>query len=58
MNPGAGVASLAVTYRHEVMLAEAGRREPGHLVRLNSGLEDPDDLIADLEQGLARLRPA
>jgi cystathionine beta-lyase len=53
-----GVASLAVTYRHEVMLAEAGRREPGHLVRLNIGLEDPEDLIADLEQGLARLRPA
>ncbi len=28
---------------------------PGQLVRLHIGLEDPDDLIADLEQGLARL---
>ena len=28
----------------------------GPLIRLHIGLEDPDDLIADLEQGLARLR--
>ena len=28
----------------------------GPLLRLHIGLEDPDDLIADLEQGLARLR--
>jgi cystathionine beta-lyase len=27
----------------------------GPLVRLHIGLEDPDDLIADLEQGFARL---
>jgi len=53
-----GVASLAVTYQHEIMLGDAGRNEPGHLVRLNIGLEDPDDLIADLEQGLKQLRPA
>lgn len=28
---------------------------PGNLVRLSVGLEDPDDLIADFEQSLARL---
>jgi cystathionine beta-lyase/cystathionine gamma-synthase len=27
---------------------------PPHLVRLSIGLEDPDVLIADLEQALAR----
>jgi cysteine-S-conjugate beta-lyase len=53
-----GVASLAVTYRQEALSGPAGRDEPGHLVRLNIGLEDPGDLIVDLEQGLARLRQA
>lgn len=28
---------------------------PGQLIRLHIGLEDPDDLIADLDAGLARL---
>jgi cystathionine beta-lyase len=31
--------------------------EPGRLVRIHAGLEDPADLVADLEQGLARLEP-
>ena len=53
-----GVSSLAVTYRHEALFGPAGKEEPGHLVRLNIGLEDPADLIADLEGGFARLRPA
>jgi len=53
-----GVASLAVTYRHDGLFGPAGKNERGHLVRLNIGLEDPADLIADLEQGLGRLRPA
>ena len=52
-----GVASLAVTYRHEGLFGPAGKDEPGHLVRLNIGLENPDDLIADLEQAFARLAP-
>ena len=52
-----GVASLAVTYRHEALFGPAGKEEPGHLVRLNIGLEDPADLIADLAEGLGRLRP-
>ena len=53
-----GVASLAVPYRRETLFNASGRDEPGHLVRLSIGLEAPDDLIADLEAGLARLTPA
>ncbi len=48
-----GANSLAVPYRIEQM-----RRQwqgAGQLVRFNIGLEDPDDLIADLEQALASL---
>ena len=49
-----GVTSLAVAYDlHGV----AGRADYGHrIVRLNIGLEDPDDLKMDLQQSLARLR--
>jgi len=32
--------------------------EPGPLIRIHAGLEDVDDLIGDLERGLARLRAA
>lgn len=32
--------------------------EPGRLVRIHAGLEDPDDLIKDLEAGFRRLRSA
>ena len=31
--------------------------EPGRLVRIHAGLEDPADLIADLDQALGRLEP-
>ena len=51
-----GVASLAVPYRRETLFNAGGRGEPGHLVRLNIGLEAPADLIMDLEAGLGRLR--
>jgi cystathionine beta-lyase len=48
-----GVASLAVAYD----LSHAkGRPRYGHrLVRLYIGLEEPDELIADLEQALAKI---
>ncbi len=37
----------------------ASKWDPGGpLLRLHIGLEDADDLIADLEQGLAKMRPA
>jgi cystathionine beta-lyase len=52
-----GVASLAVTYRHEALFGRAGRNEPGHLVRLNIGLEDPADLIATSSRGSRRCGP-
>lgn len=52
----AGPASLAVPYRREILFNANGRDEPGHLVRLNIGLEAPADLIADLEAGFTRLR--
>lgn len=32
--------------------------QPGPTVRVHAGLEDPDDLIRDLEKGFARLRAA
>ena len=32
--------------------------EPGPSLRIHAGLEDPDDLIADLEAGFARLKSA
>ena len=32
--------------------------EPGPALRLHIGLEDPEDLIADLAAGLARLKAA
>jgi len=49
-----GVVSLAVAYD----LTHAKRRQCyGHrLVRLYIGLEEPEDLIADLEQALSRLQ--
>ena len=53
-----GVASLAVPYRRDTLFNANGRNERGHLVRLNIGLEAPEDLIADLEAGLLRLRAA
>ena len=50
-----GVTSLAVAYDlHGV----AGRPDYGHrIVRLNIGLEDTDDLKADLQQSLAAMTP-
>jgi cystathionine beta-lyase len=48
-----GANSLAVPYRIAQM--RSGWDKVGQLVRLNIGLEDTDDLIADLQQGLSRL---
>src|SRR5215469_1642048 len=48
-----GVASLAVAYDFS---GATGRPDYGHrIVRLNIGLEDVDDLRADLEQALAHI---
>lgn len=48
-----GANSLAVPYRMSGMRQQW--QQPGQLVRLNIGLEDPQDLIADLQQALAAL---
>jgi cystathionine beta-lyase len=48
-----GTHSLAVPYRIQAM--RRNWPDAGMLVRFNIGLEDPDDLIADLEQAFARL---
>ncbi len=48
-----GANSLVVPYRIEQM--RSGWHRAGQLVRFNIGLEDADDLIADLSQALARL---
>lgn len=54
----AGPASLVMAYGRETLFNANGRDEPGHIVRFSIGLEAPEDLIADLEAGLSRLRPA
>jgi cystathionine beta-lyase len=48
-----GVASLVMGYES---LGRANRDYGRQLVRLNIGLEEPQDLIADLQQALARAR--
>ena len=48
-----GTHSLAVPYRIQGM--RSGWQDPGILVRFNIGLEAAEDLIADIEQALARL---
>ncbi|WP_313703451.1 cystathionine beta-lyase [Massilia sp.] len=48
-----GANSLAVPYRMQAIRRDW--QEKGTLVRFNIGLEDPRDLIADIEQALAKL---
>ena len=48
-----GANSLCVPYRMQAM--RQGWEAKGQLLRLNVGLEDPADLIADIEQGLKAL---
>ncbi len=45
-----GVESLA---EHRILVEGANSIVPDNLIRLSIGIEDPDDLIADLEQALA-----
>ncbi|WP_448663105.1 cystathionine beta-lyase [Sphingomonas sp. CJ20] len=49
-----GFESLAIPADPERIRTAAPWQAEGPLVRLQIGLEDPDDLIADLEAGLAR----
>lgn len=51
-----GFESLAMTVDPRKIRSATKWEEEGHLIRLHIGLEDPADLIADLEKGLARFR--
>jgi cysteine-S-conjugate beta-lyase len=53
-----GYESLLVRVNPETMRSATGWAEKGPLLRIHAGLEDPGDLIADLEAGFARLRAA
>ena len=50
-----GVESLI---EHRASVEGAGTPAPANLLRLSVGIEDPGDLIADLEQALEKARPA
>jgi cystathionine beta-lyase len=49
-----GATSLVVLYPN---LDRPDKKYDGRLVRLNIGLEDPSDLIADLDQALGLIKP-
>ena len=48
-----GFESLATHETHQMAYRDHPPALEGELIRLHVGLEDPDDLIADLERGLA-----
>jgi cystathionine beta-lyase len=51
-----GYESLAIPFDCTKVRTATRWNPGGPTVRLHIGLEDPDDLIADLENGLTRLR--
>jgi cystathionine beta-lyase len=51
-----GFESLAIPADPRTVRSASQWQEPGHLIRLHIGLEDPADLIQDLELGLQRFR--
>ena len=53
-----GYESLAIPVDPQRYRTATRWRAEGPVVRLQIGLEDPDDLIADLDAGLARFREA
>ncbi len=50
-----GYESLIITAYPEAFSTARPWQKPGPMLRLHAGLEDPDDLIADLEAGFERL---
>ncbi|MBI3439498.1 MAG: PLP-dependent transferase, partial [Proteobacteria bacterium] len=50
-----GYESLITPSDRQIMRTVRKWSAEGPLLRLSIGLEHPDDLIADLEQGLAKL---
>jgi cystathionine beta-lyase len=53
-----GFESLAIRADVRKIRTATAWNPAGPLLRLHIGLEDPDDLMADLERGFARLRGA
>ena len=53
-----GYESLVIPAYPEKSRSATTWSAPGPLLRIHAGLEDPDDLIADLEAGFERLRAA
>jgi cystathionine beta-lyase len=53
-----GYESLVLHAHPETMRTVRPWTEPGPMVRFHIGLEEPADLVADLEEGFARLRSA
>jgi cysteine-S-conjugate beta-lyase len=53
-----GFESLIVPGNVASIRTATGWTEPGQLLRVHAGLEDPEDLIADLDAGFARMRAA
>jgi cystathionine beta-lyase len=51
-----GYESLIIPSKVEQARTATTWKTDGPMLRLHAGLEDPDDLIADLEAGFARLR--
>ncbi|MDC7701703.1 cystathionine beta-lyase [Vogesella indigofera] len=51
-----GFESLAITVDPRAIRSATSWDESGHLIRLHIGLEDPNDLIADLAKGIQRFR--
>jgi cystathionine beta-lyase len=52
-----GFESLALPVDPQKLRSATGRDDAGPMVRLHIGLEDPEDLIADLAAGLAAYKP-
>lgn len=53
-----GFESLVIPYQPHLMRSVTPWAKDAHFLRLNIGLEAPEDLIADLDAGFARLRKA
>jgi cystathionine beta-lyase len=53
-----GFESLCVHVRPETSRTATPWREEGPLIRLHAGLEDPDDLLADLERAFSAMEAA
>jgi cystathionine beta-lyase len=53
-----GYESLIIPFDPKTARTAMSWPDTGPCIRLHCGLEDPDDLIEDLEKGLARLNAA